>query len=181
VTSRRKLAKDLARWEADTRAWATDAARQLALALYHEQDTTARPFRTGVVLDPGERVWVETPLYFSHEIPPGPAHTKIAGPGRALPRPWLVTDCRVIARLGDERLHGWRWEHIVGCRVDLTPARETVVLDIDAQRPLIWSGPAVAPLAIAAVFRLYGPQAMIEHPGLALLRSPSAQRTESIP
>jgi hypothetical protein len=178
LTSRRTHAKALAQWEADIRAWATNTARELALALYHQHDTTARPFRTGVVLDPGERVWAETPLYFSGDIPPRRVQTRIAEPAR--PRLWLVTDCRVIARLGDERLHGWRWEHVVGCRVNLTPAQETVALDIDAKRPLIWSGPAVAPLAIAAVFRLYGPHAMIEHPGLAFLRSPFPQETKGI-
>jgi hypothetical protein len=35
---------------------------------------------------------------------------------------------------------------------------------------LIWSGPAVVPMAVAAVSCLYGPLAMIEHPGLASLR-----------
>ena len=67
-------------------------------------------------------------------------------------------------------LHGYRWEKAVGARVDLTPGREVVSLDIDSEPTLIWTGPAVAPLAVAAVFHLYGPLAMIEHPGLAPLR-----------
>ena len=48
--------------------------------------------------------------------------------------------------------------------------RETVSLDIDGEPTLIWSGPAVAPMAVAAVFCFYGRLAMIEHPGLASLR-----------
>ena len=35
---------------------------------------------------------------------------------------------------------------------------------------LIWTGPAVAPLAVAAVFHLYGPIGVLEHPGLVTLR-----------
>jgi hypothetical protein len=55
VTSRRKHTKDIGRWETATRAWATDTARDLALDLYYDRDTNARPFRVGVVLDRGER------------------------------------------------------------------------------------------------------------------------------
>ena len=60
----------------------------------------------------------------------------------------------------------------VGARVDLTPGREVVSLDIDSEPTLTWTGPAVAPMAVAAVFHLYGPLAMIEHPGLAIVRDP---------
>jgi hypothetical protein len=60
----------------------------------------------------------------------------------------------------------------VGARIDLTPGREFVSLDIDSEPTLTWTGPAVAPLAVAAVFHLYGPLAMIQHPGLAAVRVP---------
>jgi hypothetical protein len=46
-----------------------------------------------------------------------------------------------------------------------------VTLDIDGEPTLTWYGPGVAPLAVAAVFLLYGAAAMIDHPGLAPLRS----------
>jgi hypothetical protein len=167
VTSKRKQAKDLARWEDTTRRWATAAARGLALDLYSARETTARPFHIGVVLDPAERVLVETPLTFSADRPVG------LGAPSVVPsyiRPWLVTNHRIVARLGDERLHGWRWEHMVGCRIDLTPGRETVALDLDGHNPLVWTGPGAAPLAVAAVFYLHGPRAMIEHPGLESVR-----------
>jgi hypothetical protein len=45
-----------------------------------------------------------------------------------------------------------------------------VKVDMEGEPALIWSGPAVAPMAVAAVSCLYGPLAMIEHPGLASLR-----------
>jgi hypothetical protein len=83
----------------------------------------------------------------------------------------LVTSDRVVGRLADHRLYGYRWEHAVGARVDLTHGSEVVALDIDSGPALVWSGPAVAPLAVAAVFRLYGPIGVIEHPGLATLRA----------
>jgi hypothetical protein len=63
---------------------------------------------------------------------------------------------------------------MVGCRLDLTPGREIVPLDLDCQSPLVWTGPGVAPLAVAAVYWLHGPLAMIEHPGLALVRRQAA-------
>jgi hypothetical protein len=85
-------------------------------------------------------------------------------------RPWLVTSDRVVGRLADDRLYGYRWEQAVGARVDLTAGSEVVMLDIDGEPKLVWSGPAVAPLAVAAIFRFYGPIGVIEHPGLAPLR-----------
>jgi hypothetical protein len=175
VTSKRKQANDLARWEDTTRSWATAAGRGLALDLYSARETTARPFHVGVVLDPNERVLVETPLSFSADRPVDPG-----APSAPYIRPWLVTNHRIVARLGDERPHGWRWEHMVGCRIDLTPGRETVALDLDGQHPLVWTGPGAAPLAVAAVFYLHGPRAMIEHPGLVLIRRPSHPSVQSL-
>ena len=40
-------------------------------------------------------------------------------------------------------------------------------------------GHAVAPLAVAAVFRIYGPIGMIEHPGLAPLYGSATLSTSS--
>jgi hypothetical protein len=180
VTSKRKQAKEIHRWEATTRAWAIETARDLVLDLYYDRETTARPFRVGVVLDPGERVWAETPLTFSADTPVATNPTVGARPQV---RPWLITNHRVVARLGDGRLHGLRWEHMVGCRVDLSPRWSTVAVDLDAQTPLVWTGPGVAPLAVAAVYHLHGPGATVEHPGLAVLRVPPAQngkRTERV-
>jgi hypothetical protein len=165
--SRRKNAKALARWDDKARQWATDAARDLALDLYYDRETAARPYGVGVVLDAGEKVWAEVPVRFNLDwntfVKPGD------NPQPAI-RSWLVASVRVVGRLADDRLHGYRWEKAVGARVDLTPGREIVSLDIDSEPTLIWTGPAVAPLAVAAVFHLYGALAMIDHPGLAPLR-----------
>jgi hypothetical protein len=75
---------------------------------------------------------------------------------------------RVVARLSDDRLHGWRWEHAVGFRVD--PGREAAALDFDTKTRLMWTGPGIAPLTLGAVYRLPGTRAMIGYPGLVSLR-----------
>jgi hypothetical protein len=165
--SKRKDAKALARWEFEARQWATASGRDLALDLYHDRETATRPYAVGVVLDPGERVWAEVPVRFDLDW------STLVKPGEQAPpsvRSWLVTSGRVVGRLADDRLHGYRWEKAVGARIDLTPGRELVSLDVDSEPTLIWTGPAVAPMAVAAVFHLYGPLAMIDHPGLAPLR-----------
>ncbi len=167
--SKRKDAKALARWNDEARHWATTTGRGLALDLYYGRETAAGPYGVGAVLDPGEKIWAEVPVRFNLDwtapVKPGEqAHPPV--------RSWLVTSARVVGRLGDDRLHGYRWEKAVGARVDLTPGREAMSLDIEGKPTLIWTGPAVAPMAVAAVFHLYGPIAMIEHPGLAAVRVP---------
>ncbi len=177
--SRRKDAKALARWDNEARRWATATGRDLALDLYYNRETGARPYGVGVVLDPGEKVWAEVPIRFNLDRPPLIKPGELAQPSI---RTWLVTSSRVVGRLADDRLHGYRWERAVGARVDLTPGREVVSLDIEREPTLIWTGPAVAPLAVAAVFHLYGALAMIDHPGLAVVRVPnSLVRSEDAP
>jgi hypothetical protein len=118
------------------------------------------------VLDPGEKVWAEVRVRFNLDWAP----TEKAGqePQPAV-RSWLVTSGRVVGRLADDRLHGYRWDSAVGVRVNLTPRSEAVSLDINDEPALLWLGPCVAPMAVAAIFHLYGPAALIEHPGLTPL------------
>lgn len=159
----------LARQEAETRAWATQAGRALVGALCGGRPLPASPYRVGVVLGSAEHPWVECPARFSGEPPP---RRQAAGAQGDWPpaRAWLVTSERIVGRLGDDRLWGYRFEHMVGCRVDLTEGNEQVSLDLDRQVPLSWTGPGVAPLAVAAVYHLHGVAALIDHPGLAPLR-----------
>lgn len=162
--SKRKDAKALACWEDEARHWAMATGRDLALDLYYNRETPALPYGVGVVLDPGEKVWAEVPVQFNLDSTPQ------VNSGQQAPlafRSWVITSERVVGRLGDDRLHGYRWEKAAGVRVDLTRGREALSLDIDREATLKWTGPAVAPMAVAAVFHLYGPLALIEHPGLA--------------
>jgi hypothetical protein len=165
--SKRKQTRALTRWSEEARQWATAAGRALALDLYYNRESNLRPYDVGVVLGAGESVWAETPLRFNLDWTCPRVDGKTIEPAV---RPWLVTSDRVVGRLADDHLYGYRWEQAGGARVDLTVGRETVALDIDSEPALMWSGPAVAPLAVAAVFRLYGPIGVIEHPGLATLR-----------
>lgn len=162
--TKRKQRRALARWECDTRQWAHQTARELVLSMVSGQPTPATPYRIGGVLDPWERVWAECPLRFLQEILPAD------GPAIPPVRPWLVTSDRIVGRLGDDHLYGWRWEHIRGCRVDLTASHEFVALDLDDGSLLHWTGAGVAPLAVAAVYLLHGHGALIDHPGLAAIR-----------
>jgi hypothetical protein len=165
--SKRKDIKAVARWNDEARQWATVAGRQLALDLYYGRETACRPYGVGAVLDAGEKVWAEVPARFNCDWI---TLVKPCEQFQPAVRSWLVTSDRVVGRLADERLHGYRWEKAAGVRVDLTAGREAVSLDIDCEPTLIWTGPAVAPMAVAAVFRLYGPLGLIQHPGLAPLR-----------
>lgn len=163
----RKQRRALARWEADTRLWAHDTAKDLVMAMVTGQPTPATPYRTGVVLNPGESVWAECPVRFLQERPVGTQ----AGPDWLPPiRPWLVTSERVVGRLGDDRLYSWRWGQVVGCRVELGLPVETVALDLQDGSGVGWIGPGTAPLGVAAVWRLHGPEALVLHAGLTPLR-----------
>lgn len=175
--TKRKQRRALARWECDTRKWAHQTARELVLSMVSGQPTPATPYRVGVVLDPEEWVWAECPARFLQEtVPPE---------GSAIPpvRAWLVTSDRIVGRLGDDRLYGWRWEHIRGCRVGLSELQEFVSLDTDDGSRLDWTGPGVAALAVAAVYRLHGRDALLNHPGLYAIRVPqtSGSRTKPTP
>ena len=162
--TKRKQRRALARWENDTRQRAHQTARDLVLAMASGQPTSATPYGIGVVLDPGEQVWAECPVRFHQEI------VRANGPAIPPVRPWLVTSDRIVGRLGDDGLYGCRWEDVRGCRVDLCTVPEFVALDLDDCSRLDWTGPAVAPLAVAAVYRLHGDQALVDHPGLAEIR-----------
>ena len=103
--SKRRDAKALARWEEETRQWATATARNLALDLYYERQTPIQPYGVGVVLDPGEKVWAEQPVRFNLDWVPA---FNVREQPHPAARSWLVTSARVVGRLTDDRLHGYR-------------------------------------------------------------------------
>lgn len=176
--SRRRDERELARFDAEVRTWAGSAARELALDLFYDRERLTRPYGVGVVLDPGEKAWTEVPVRFNLDTEePGGTQSE---PGPAV-SPWLVTSTRIVGRSSDSHLLGYRWEHVVGVRVGLCPGEEVVALDVTGEPLLRWFGPGVAPLAVAALFRLFGPASLLEHPGLAPLRDENGDRVGARP
>jgi hypothetical protein len=173
--TKRKQRKALAQWEDQARRWAHQTARDLALSIVTAKPTPASPYGIGVVLDPGEQVWAECPVRFLQEVP------LVDGPAIPPVRPWLITSERIVGRLGDDHLYGWRWEQMQGCRVDLSPSAEFVSLDGYERSRLDWIGPGVAPFAVAVVYRLHGRQALLQHPGLSTIRLRDHRIPESRP
>jgi hypothetical protein len=162
--SKRKLAKAHARWEAATRTWAADTARSVLRAICDGHPLPLRPYHVGAVLAPDEQVMAEIPAQVILD-----GWGDVAG-GLAAIRPWLVTTRRILGRLADGRLAEWRWDEMVGCRVDLAPGTELVSIDLPDGSITHWTGPGIAPLAIVAIARLYGPLSLLDYPGLARLR-----------
>jgi hypothetical protein len=64
------LRRELARWETETRAWALDAARSLALAMYHNRPQPVTSYQVGVVLESYERPLIEIPARLLNEMRP---------------------------------------------------------------------------------------------------------------
>jgi hypothetical protein len=162
--SKRKLAKAHARWEAATRAWATDTARVVLRAICHGVPLTLTPYHVGAVLAPREQLMAEVPAQIIAD-----GWSEVVG-GLTAVGPWLVTTERILGRLADGRLAEWRWHDMMGCRVNLTAGTELVSIDLPNGSITHWTGPGVAPLAIIAIARLYGPMSLLDHPGLASRR-----------
>lgn len=172
----RKQRKALAQWEGNARQWAYETARDLVMAMVTGSPIPVTPYRVGLVLHPGEQVWAESPVRFLQE------QVLAVEPGMCPPvRPWLVTSERVVGRLGDDRLYAWRWDQAVGCRMDLTPGAEFLTLDLPDGSSLSWTGPGVAPMAVAAIGRLLGLTALVDHPALEMLRTPRAPSRCGLP
>ena len=172
--TKRGLLKAQARWETDTRSWAADAARAVLLAICGGEPLPITPYHVGAVLDPSERVMAEVPARVHPDVWMNEARST------ASVRPWLVTSERILGRLADRRLAEWRWSRILGCQVNLTPGDEVVSVDTWDGAVTEWRGPGVAPLAVVAIARLYGPRSLLDHPGLSGLRAPGYARRNQL-
>jgi hypothetical protein len=175
VSSRRRR-REAARWEASTRDWARTAGCALAIDLYYDAEIGLRPYDLGLVLWPQEKTWAQIPARCSTDTPlairTGPPRRGEHPPQTRITN-WLITNYRIAGRLYPDSLTWWEWAGIVGMKIDLSPGNEHVRIDVaQYSLPVVWSGPGVAPLAVAATYHLYGPAALIDHPGLAPLRSP---------
>lgn len=166
--------RELARWEATTRAWAADTGRHLAITLHRGEPPPVRPCDVGLVLWDNETVWAELPARCSADTPLPLEHVPARQRDRS-PQPritdWLITNFRVAGRLYPDILRWWQWSQVVGMKANLASGQEYVQLDLPlSSDPVRWWGAGVAPLAVAAVYCLHGTDALLDHPGLLPLR-----------
>jgi len=144
-------------------------ARALAIELARgEPSTPFDPMAAGVVLQPGETVYRQVPLWIRVQQDGRWAEASYADV--------IVTDLRLLCRFESRRLTSFWWSGVVGLHVDL--AAEHIVLNFGDGQPVGLSGPLVAPVAVVAVASLYGVQALVGHPALAPLRRRGSEQSD---
>ena len=136
-------------------------ARALALELARGEPLTRfDPMTAGVVLQPGETVYRQAPLWIRVQQDGWWADASYTDV--------LVTDMRLLCRFAAGRLISLWWNGVVGLHVDL--AAEHLVLDYGDGQPVGLSGAQVRAVAIVGIAAIYGMEAMLTHPSLAPLR-----------
>ena len=142
-------------------------ARVLVIELARgEPSARFDPMRAGVVLQPGETIYRQLPIWI-----------RVQEEGRwadASSADVLVTDLRLLCRFASGRLTSLWWKGIVGLHVDL--AAEHIVLDYGDGQPVGLSGVQVAPVAVAGVALTHGLKGLLTHPALARLRADAESR-----
>jgi len=165
VRTKQKAAVLVDRHLARERTEAYLDARALAIEItLGEPLVRFEPMKVGVVLQPGEIVYRQLPLWI-----------RVHQDGRWAAASFadvIVTDLRLLCRFATGHLSSLWWSGIIGLNVDL--AAEHVVLDYGDGQPVNLSGPWVAPVSIAGIAEVYGLEAMLVHPALAPLRTPPA-------
>lgn len=173
------------RWEAAVRVRAHQNARALAVAIVAGAAWQPPAYDLGIVLEPGEVVWHRCPARYRWRGIESWTLQQVSRRGRRLVAQeihtpclveagmtdWLVTNRRLTTRIFDGQVIEIPWAAICGLTVDL--AAEIVVLDARDGYHGELSGPAVAPIGVAAIATCHGRQGLLEHPGLALLRVPA--------
>ncbi len=147
----------------------------------------------GVVLDPGEVVWTQVAArwqsvtisrYIQHRETffGGLRSWEVQQSGWADmgEGTWWLTNHRIVGRVHQGELLGWRWENLVGCLVDLRGER--VTFDVNTGHRFALTGPAVPVVGVVAVAQLHGVAALLTHPALGPLRvGAEAERPWSTP
>src|SRR5690242_18723580 len=87
----------------------------------------------------------------------------------ASPSQVMITDRRLILRLGSGELASLWWGSLIGFEADLDNGH--VLLDFGDGRPRLLSGEAAPLVAVAGVAQIYGVAALATHPCLEQLRS----------
>ena len=137
-------------------------ARALAIELARgEPSARFDPMKAGVVLQPGEIVYRQVPLWIRVQQDGRWAEASYADV--------IVTDMRLLCRFASGGLTSLWWSGVVGLHVDLEA--EHIVLGFGDGQPVSLFGAQVAVVAIVAIASIYGDQAMLTHPALAPLRT----------
>jgi hypothetical protein len=161
VLVEQRLARDRTEAHHVARALAIELARGVPSARFD-------PMAAGVVLQPGEAVYRQLPIWIRV--------LQDGGWGGASFADVFVTDQRLLCRFVSGRLTSLWWNGVVGLHVDL--AAEHIVLDYGDGQPVSLSGAQVAPVSVAAIASIYGVEAMLSHPSLASIRHQSLRYEE---
>ena len=152
VLAKQQLDRECTEAFHDARALAIELARGKASARFD-------PMTAGVVLQPGETVYRQVPLWIRVQQEGRWAEASYANV--------LVSDMRLLCRFATGRVSLLWWGVVVAIDVDLV--NEYIVIDYGDGQPVSLSGPWVVPAAVAGVAAVYGAQALVSHPALALL------------
>lgn len=152
----------LARQRAGERSAGLEDARALVFEL--AGFAPIAPFdvmKARVVLLAGETAYRSVGAWIQQWLPQGwtrPAWSQV-----------LVTDQRLLARLGSGELVSLWWGSLVGFDADLDAER--VTLDYGDGSPRFLTGTAAPVVTVVGVARIYGAEALLTHPALEVLRT----------
>jgi hypothetical protein len=163
--SARKQRRALQEWHDTTRAIAHDAARALAIQIASGQDVGIQVYDIGFVLEEGEVVWHRAPTRFQ-------TMGELGWVDRGTVE-WAITSEQLVGRRPDGGLEFIAWRHIAGLRADINA--EWLSLEAHNGWQAIMTGPAIAPVIVAAIAACHGSVALIEHPAIEVLRSASSR------
>lgn len=175
--------RKIARWETAVRQQAHDNARALAVAIVAGTAWAPPPHDLGIILEPGEIVWHRCPATYRWRGTEAWTIQRNSYWGRrtvahqaSVPcmfclgtTDWVITNCRLATRAPDGQVLSIHWTGLEGLSVNLDAG--LVVLDGPDCYHGELSGPAVAPIAVAAIAACDGTHALLEHPALVSLRT----------
>jgi len=173
----------MAAWASRARETSRHAARDLALTIVRGQPSAMQAYDLGIVLGDGETAWQRAHADYRHRSEHSwmVQHNSYRGYRSTINEVhqpcmhyagmlcWLITNQRLAARNVDGQVVSIWWGAIEAISVDLS--RELVVLDGTGGYHGELRGPAIAPIAVAAIATCHGPQALIDHPALEPLRA----------
>jgi hypothetical protein len=169
VRTKQKAAALVEQRLARQRTEAFHDARALAIVIARgEPSARFDPMKEGVVLQPGETVYRQLPIWIRVQENGRWAEASYADV--------IVTDQRLLCRFATGRLSSLWWCGVVGLNVDI--ATERIVLDFGDGQQVCLSGHPVASVAVAGIAAVYGMEAVLTHPALSPLRRRASARED---